>query len=180
LAENDEKALLKRLKHGDRAACETLVQRYHGRVYGLLVHLSGNPATAQDLTQETFATVWQKIRGFRGNAALSTWLHRIAYNKYIDHARRESRRQTRLADLPPATDAQPDPGAQLAGSDDQKQLVAAVQALPAAQREVIVLHYFQELSYRDMATVLGQPTGTIKWRTAAALKQLKHMLTDET
>ncbi len=73
---------------GERDACARLVRENYEGVYRFLAHLSGERTAAEDLTQETFAAAWKGLKGFRGEASFVTWLHRIAYTKYVTRARR--------------------------------------------------------------------------------------------
>src|SRR3954466_501902 len=86
-----EMLLARRVRGGDRAACNELVHAHHAALYRFLLHLARDAHAAEDLTQETFAAAWRNIGGFRGRASLSTWLHRIAYTKFVDWNRRSRR-----------------------------------------------------------------------------------------
>src|SRR5688500_2183692 len=77
-----ESLLLKRILGGDRAAGERFGSEYYPRIYRLLRHLTGSTETPEDRTQQTFLKAWQALPGFRGEASLGTWLHRIAYHEY--------------------------------------------------------------------------------------------------
>jgi RNA polymerase sigma-70 factor (ECF subfamily) len=156
-----------------------LVRTHYQAVYRFLVHLTRDAHQAEDLTQETFAAAWEKIAAFQGRSTLATWLHRIAYTKFID-ARRARRRaegvRERLANSPAAP---ADPLETVMADDEARRLYRALYGLAPPERTVLVLHYLQGLSYREMASVLGEPAGTLKWRTAEALRRLRAVLADE-
>jgi len=152
-----ERRLLREVQTGCREACAALVHAHYARVYRFLLHLTRDVHQAEDLTQETFTAAWQKIGAFEGRSALSTWLHRIAYGKFVDQ--RRSRQRT----------------AALAGTLATRGQEPAV-STAFEDRAVLALHYFQALSYRDMAVVLGEPSGTVKWRTSQALARLRGLL----
>ncbi len=173
-----ESALVKRMLAGDREACVELIRLYHAPIYRLLVHLAGDAHLAEDLTQESFLAAWKKIGSFKANSSLGTWLHTIAYRKFIDARRRGGRLaeptdDARLVQAPSSAAA---PAARASANDEAQRLHRAIDRLPAAQRDVIVLHYLQGLSYEEMAAVLDQPSGTVKWRTRQALENLRSML----
>jgi RNA polymerase sigma-70 factor (ECF subfamily) len=176
-----ERELLERVKAGQREACAELVREHHAVVYRFLVHLARDVHVAEDLTQETFAVAWQQIGKFRGRARIGTWLHRIAYNKFVD-ARRGTERsaalQARLEQQSSESQAST-PMDGLLADERSRWLYDAVAQLDEAERTLIVLHYFQELSFREMAEVLGEPKGTVKWRTSQALGRLRSRLNDE-
>jgi RNA polymerase sigma-70 factor (ECF subfamily) len=175
----DDPQLLRDLRAGRRDACAELIHHHYQRVYRFLVHLTRDEHQAEDLTQETFAAAWEKIATFVGHASLGTWLHRIAYTKFID-AQRRRRRTTDLLqrlEIPGVSPA--DPLATLAAADEVRHLYRALHELVPDDRTVLVLHYLQGLSYREMATVLAEPAGTVKWRTSEALNHLRALLDEE-
>jgi RNA polymerase sigma-70 factor (ECF subfamily) len=170
--------LLARCKAGDRAACEEVVRRNYAAVYRFLLHMTSDSELAAELTQETFRTAWEKLAQFHGDSSVKTWLHRIAYNKFIDVHRKSSRESaamdnirllsTQRHELPAWRDA--------AARDSSLRLHEAVQQLSDDERAVVALHYFDGLSLKETASVLGQPVGTVKWRLNAALRSLRSMV----
>jgi RNA polymerase sigma-70 factor (ECF subfamily) len=175
----DNQRLLSDLRAGRPEACAAVVRAHYPAVYRFLAHLTRDVHLAQDLTQETFATAWEKKATFQGRATLATWLHRIAYTKFID-ARRAERRAAGLLERLPNPQVSPQgPLDAVTAGDEARQLYRALDALDVPERTVLVLHYLQGLSYREMAAVLDEPTGTVKWRTAEALKRLRAKLGDE-
>jgi RNA polymerase sigma-70 factor (ECF subfamily) len=148
-------------------------------VYRFLVHMTRDVHQAEDLTQETFAAAWEKIATFEGRSTLATWLHRIAYTKFIDAQRAERRSDEMLERLASPIVLSADPLDIVMADDEAKRLYRALHGLDAPERTLLVLHYLQGLSYREMAAVLEEPTGTVKWRTSEALNRLRTMLSDE-
>lgn len=144
------------------------------------MHLTRDGIEAEDLTQETFAAAWEKIAAFEGRSAFGTWLHRIAYGKFVD-ARRAGRRSAALAERLKArpSPAPPCPLESAANDDETRRLYAVLEQVDPADRVLLVLHYLQGLSYREMADVTGEPAGTIKWRTSLALGRMRTLLTAE-
>jgi RNA polymerase sigma-70 factor (ECF subfamily) len=172
----DEQRLLSDLRAGRPEACAELVRTHYQAVYRLLVYLTRDVHQAEDLTQETFAVVWEKIATFQGRATLATWLHRIAYGKFID-AQRAQRRAAGLRERLGSPMVSPgDPLDTMMADDEARRLYRALDELDAPERALLVLHYLQGLSYREMATVLEEPTGTVKWRTSEALNRLRALL----
>ena len=176
-----EMLLARRVRAGNRDACAAFVRAHHADVYRFLARLCRDPHAAEDLTQETFAAAWQAIGTFGGLASLKTWLHRIAYRKFVDWDRRPrlAQQQQVWAHLEAAYRAgAPGPPEAAEAQEWSRRLSAAVDRLEPAEREVIVLHYFQGLSFREIAQVLAQPAGTVKWRVSAALGRLRTMTHD--
>ena len=140
-----------------------------------------DPEVACDLTQETFASAWSRIAGFEGRAALRTWLYRIACGTFADFRRKRHRVATLVAARGPHPQESPEasPLETVLANERSTRIGAAVAALPDdADRIVIVLHYFQGLTFREIASVLGEPTGTVKWRTSRAIERLRQILAE--
>jgi RNA polymerase sigma-70 factor (ECF subfamily) len=175
----DDQRLLRDLRAGRADACAEVVRANYQAVYRFLVHLTRDAHQAEDLTQETFAAAWEKRATFRGHSTVATWLHRIAYTKFIDAQRHQRRTVGALERLGNPTAASPDPLDAAAADDEARRLYQALHRLSAAERTVLVLHYLQGLSYREMAAVLDEPAGTVKWRTAEALNRLRVLLGHE-
>jgi RNA polymerase sigma-70 factor (ECF subfamily) len=179
VTEPDDQRLLSHLRAGRPEAGAELVRAHYQTVYRFLVHLTRDVHQAADLTQETFAAAWEKIATFQGRATLATWLHRIAYTRFIDAQRAERRAAAMRERLPSPQVAPADPLDTVMADDEAQRLYRALHGLDAPERTVLVLHYLQGLSYREMAAVLDEPTGTVKWRTTEALNHLRTMLGDE-
>ncbi len=165
------KALVRRILNGDEAAGERFVTEHYAAIYRFLFNLTGNREDAEDLTQQTFLRAWQALPNFRGDASLSTWLHRIAYHEYT-HWLRSRRNEVPLDEAM----GMPDPHAarELAGALFRR----ALAQLPSEQREVILLCYVQGLSTREAAKVLNIPVGTVKSRLFLARQRLRELLQD--
>jgi len=179
MTEPDDQRLLSNLRAGRSEACAELVRAHYQTVYRFLVHLTRDVHQAEDLTQETFATAWERIGKFEGRATLSTWLHRIAYTKWID-AQRAARRGAGMRERLTSPRLSPsDPFDTVMADDEAQRVYRAMRGLDASARTLLVLHYLQGLSYREMSSVLDEPTGTLKWRTCEALNRLRALLSDE-
>ena len=174
-----EERLVSDLRAGRPEACAALVRAHYQAVYRFLVHLTRDVHQAEDLTQETFAAAWEKIATFRGRSTLATWLHRIAYTKFVDARRAQRRAAGMLERLPGTGPAPAGPLEAVAADDEARRLYRALGDLQGPERTLLVLHYLQGLSYREMAAVLDEPTGTVKWRTAEALNRLRALLGEE-
>jgi RNA polymerase sigma-70 factor (ECF subfamily) len=172
-----ETRLIERIRRGDGEAhtlAAELVRLHHASVYRLLANLTRDTHLAEDLCQETFTTAWTKLAGFRGDCAVGTWLHRIAYRRFLDW-RRSAERTKALSDgIERRIAANPLVG--LVEDEEARALWDSLGRLDDADREVLALHYLQDLSYREIADITGEPVGTIKWRTSAALGRLRRLL----
>jgi RNA polymerase sigma-70 factor, ECF subfamily len=168
--------LVQKAKNGDTAAFGTLLVRHSRRVYNLLLRLTGNPTLAEDLTQETFLTAYQRLSDWRGVGALSTWLCGIAVKHHLA-ARRKARFTETLDEHEEfAADLASDPLAHYTQHEAKQALDLAIAALPAHYREVFVLVRVHEMRYREVAELLEIPLGTVQSRLAQATVLLQRAL----
>ena len=136
------------------------MRRHERRVYNLAYRMLGESNDARDATQETFLSCFRNLKRFRGDAAFSTWLHRIALNVCYDSLRR--RRPTATEDVKEAQDADaPDHADQTAASVDVQRALLTV---PAEFRAVLILHEIQDLPVDHIAQAMELPVGTVKSR----------------
>ena len=155
---------------GDLVAFEELVRAYQAQVWRFLRHLLGDAALAEDVTQETFLRVFQRLRTFRYRSRFSTWVFQVARNAGVD-ALRARARQERLARLVP-------PPSAVAGADSGADVVAALGCLSVKLRESLLLVEVLGLRYREVAQVLGIPEGTVKSRVAQARQRVTAWLAE--
>jgi RNA polymerase sigma-70 factor (ECF subfamily) len=169
------KSLCKRAKKADKdAACE-LLEIHYADVYSYLRRLCGSRADAEDLTQQTFLKVWSSFDGFKGRSKFSTWLYRIAHNAYIDFRRANVGNDRDRSDRwwAECVDKNASPFVNLAEHQLKQRLYEAVGQLDDDKRHVVHLHYYQGLSIRETAKVLGIATSTVKYRLREVFKILR-------
>jgi RNA polymerase sigma-70 factor, ECF subfamily len=167
VADAPDAELVRRFLAGDAQAFSELVTRHERRVYGLCLRILGNPEDAADATQDTLLSVVRKLEGFRGEAAFTTWLHRVAMNVCYDHLRRAQRRPVlhRVLDEDlPAQEAGPPVPDHADAVADAQVVAAALAKVPEDFRVAVVLADLQDLPYEEIATVLDLPLGTVKSR----------------
>jgi RNA polymerase sigma-70 factor (ECF subfamily) len=175
-----ERLKLRSAVKGQREACEEVICEHYKSIYCFLVYLSGDANLSEDLTQETFISAWSNMNQFEGRASLKSWLHRIAYNKFLDSERSSKKRSDLTADFKDDDSSEQklfDPLHKISQDEHSRILFEAIHRLEHAEYVVIVLHYIQDFSYREMANILKEPVGTIKWRTNKTLKKLREILT---
>jgi RNA polymerase sigma-70 factor (ECF subfamily) len=163
---------------------EGLVQEYKNRIHGYVCRLTNDSPDAEDITQEVFIRAYQSMHAFRHDAAVDTWLYRIATNLVIDRFRR-AKRAPQLAPAAevddalqeiPSTSRDSDPQATAQLGELQKQVQRAIQSLPTKLRAVVVLHDMEGLSYEEVAQTVGCPVGTVKSRLFNARLLLRRKL----
>ncbi|HEY3210499.1 MAG TPA: sigma-70 family RNA polymerase sigma factor [Actinomycetota bacterium] len=152
--------LVARFQAGDEHAFVMLMQRHERRVYNLAYRMLGAPEDARDATQDAFLSCFRHLPSFRGDAAFSTWLHRIAVNACYDMARRRKPAASLEDNLvqAPATGDHADQAA--ASADVQRALLE----VPPEFRMVLILHELQDWSVDDISRALDVPVGTVKSR----------------
>lgn len=166
------------VRRGDLDALGTLFRRHHERVHALCFRMTGSPAAADDLVQETFLRVLKYRRGFEGRSRFTTWLYRLARNVCLDRIRRD-RRDVALARRAPVETAGDPPGGVGAGDDRSQALWAALERLSPEKREALVLSRFHDLGYGEIARICACSVGAVKVRVHRALKELRNVLEPE-
>ena len=175
----DELALVQRCREGDLAAFEEIYRTHAGRLFSVACRLLGNPTDAEDLVQEIFMAAHRKLDTFRGEAALGTWLYRLATNLCLDHLRSRSGRSSQLTDS--IDDEQGLFDSSTSGLAEQTvskmDLERALAKLPDGCRAAFVLHDIEGLEHREVADVLGIAEGTSKSQVHKARMKLRALLT---
>ena len=153
-------SLIKKALEGDRHAFERLYRRHSGRVHAVILRLVGHDrARAEDLTQDTFVRLWQKLGDFRFESAFSTWLHRMAVNTALMSMRSEAPMATddaaldALAEVPMPENLRP---------DQRIDLEVLITKLPARARSVLVLHDVEGWKHEEISQELGIAVGSSK------------------
>ena len=173
-----ELELVERCRSGELGAFEELYRTHSGRLYSLAVRMLGNPADAEDLLQEIFLSAHRKLDSYRGEAALGTWLYRLAMNQILDHVRSRAARSGQLTDgLDDASLLADASGHRLADrAIDRIDLERAMLELPEGCRAAFVLHDVEGLEHREVSEVLGIAEGTSKSQVHKARLRLRGLL----
>lgn len=181
--------LICRARQRDSAAFETLVEIYSPRLYGYFYRLTGRREDAEDLLQEVFVRVVRMIGRYEHDNRFDAWLFRIATNLVRDRVRRQRRspgdeasgRQGHepgiLEEVPDDDVDQPDDVLQTAEQVDQLQ--RALKRLPGAEREVILLRHFSQMSFKEVAEAMGTPLGTALARAHRGLAKLRQLMEED-
>jgi RNA polymerase sigma-70 factor, ECF subfamily len=174
-----------RLRRGDLDALSGLIARYQNRLYRYLLRMVRQPAEAEDLFQQTWVRLAEKIRQYDSNRSFEAWLFTLARNLAIDHLRRI---RPDSLDEPVSSDSHGETaGARLASHErppierifEQERagrLAGALETLPVTYREVLTLRFEEEMKLEEIAQVLGAPLSTVKSRLRRSLDQLRDCL----
>ena len=182
--------LVRRCLAGDAAAWEELVQRHHRRIYNICYRFAGSADDAQDLTQEVFIKMYRTLKSYDGGkGAFMTWVTTITRNLLVDHFRKTKQdRVTDSLDAAPSEheDAMPlseqiedhgaAPDARAQSQQVGETVHKALQKLSPDLREAVILRDLQDMDYREIATVLKVPEGTVKSRINRGRAELARLL----
>jgi RNA polymerase sigma-70 factor (ECF subfamily) len=178
-----DRGLVELAAGGSREAFDDLVRRYQGPILNLVRAMTSGDGDAEDLAQETFVRAWRGIARFRSDSTFRTWLYGIAVNVIRTRRQRGSRLRRLFRDPAPGREGGEDP-LERASIDDgiveplaMRQVIdRALAALPDDLREAVVLRDVQGLEYREIATALGVPIGTVESRIFRARQRLRPLL----
>jgi len=172
--------LVLKFQGGEESAFETLVRKYMKDAYSFCLRLTHDAQEAEELSQMGFVNAYRALRGFRGESSFKSWLYRIFINQYRDKLRRTRRAEARLAVVREETERK-----QSATTTEESTLHAAeleevvktrIERLPDRQREVLTLHLYQGLDYREISAALGCTYDDVKMNLSLARKRLKEEL----
>ncbi len=167
--------LLARVANGDHQAFTLVMETHQDRVFAVCLRVLGDREMALDATQETFLTAFRKAHQFQGNAALGTWLYRIAVNTCYDLLRRQKRRPTEpLPEHREFVDQRAEEAVDAASY--RHEIVEALHKLPPEFRSAIVLADIEGMALPDVALALGVPVGTVKSRVFRGRRLLAQYL----
>lgn len=158
----------------DGATFESLYRTHAKRIYSLAYRFAGNAAEAEELLQDIFLLAYRKLGSFRHEAALSTWLHRLAVNRCLDHVRSRAARQDAATE--PLNADHPPPDRVGDGPITHLDLERAIAQLPDGCRMAFVLHDVEGYGHREIAERLGIATGTSKSQVHKARLRLRRLL----
>lgn len=180
--QNDVDDAVDRAQAGDQAAFEQLYRDHVGRVYALCLRMTADTGRAEELTQDVFLRAWTKLSTFRGDAAFSTWLHRLAVNVVLADKRSQGKRWARLMgtdELEPYEGAASKAGLMepsRARKGARMDLEEAIAALPDGARTVFVLYEIEGYRHEEIAEATGTAVGTSKAQLHRARKLLREAL----
>jgi len=175
--------IIVRLKQGDRSAFTEIVEQSQHMIYNTALSIVQHEEDAEDITQDVFVTLFEKISGFREESALSTWLYRITVRKALDHEKKKQRQKhggflqrvfsVRASEEPAHFDH---PGVALDKKEQAAVLFRALKKLPEKQRVAFTLHKMEGLSYQQIADIMDNSLFATESLLVRAKNNLKNML----
>ncbi len=185
-AEETDAQLVERTRNGDPSAFDSLVRKYHPRLYGMVYNMTSNHEDTNDLLQDIFAKAYRSITGFRGQSSFYTWIYTIGVNMTINFLKKRGRRfQMSLDDVDSNIQndkefleltATSDPVRETNLSELQKRLNEAMQKLSQEHRMVVTMFDIQGMPHAEISKILGVSEGTVRSRLFYAHRQLQNYL----
>ena len=171
----DDIHLIERIISGDTHSFSEIVDKYKDRVFGMACRFTGEYSQAQDVAQEIFIRVFENLDKYNGKSKLSTWIYRISYNICIDWSRKNKRLkaigQKGINTL--RIDRSMDVEGSFLEKEERTALKEALYSLKEKYRSVLILHYFQDMSYEEMGEVMNLTVKTVETRLYRARKMLR-------
>jgi RNA polymerase sigma-70 factor (ECF subfamily) len=186
----EDESLVKETLAGSQASFQLLVERYQARMFALARHYTRNAAEVEDLVQDTFLKAYSRLDSFQHQSSFYTWLYRIATNTILDHMKRRGRSPVQSVEDPEVVPDAADgmrasasgaarsigPDAAMERSEIAKITHAVLEEIPDIFRTVLVMREFDDLSYQEIADVLGISIGTVESRLFRARARFKEKL----
>jgi len=180
----EEKELIDRLSRGDMAAFRELVETYKKKMYYFALDMVGNPADAEDVSQEVFLKAFRSFKTFKRDAKLSSWLYRIAYNASIDHLRRRSLAPQAVEDTVldalsggfSESPSSQNPAQAAENSLLQARIEKALEKVSSQERSVFLLRHYNELMLNEIAETMQISIGSVKSYLFRCIRKLQKEL----
>lgn len=182
LQRQTDEELIERVRRGETRLFAVLVERHQDPVYGMALRFVRGAADAEDVAQEAFLRAYRSLEGFKGDARFSTWLYRITWNLCTDWLRtnrKPARASVALDDDADVADGRVDLEEELLAAEERRKVRQALDGLAEKYRSVLILMYYQKMSYDQIASVLGVPMKTVETRLYRARKLLRQSLQRE-
>lgn len=177
MAKIDEQDILKKLQNPQtkRRAFETIVNVYSRQLYWQIHHLLQNHDDTDDVLQNTFIKAWKGIDSFKGDSALFTWLYRIAYNESITFLK-QRKQMTSIDDEDFVEQPSFVADEYFDGDETEQVLMQAVSTLPAKQRQVFCMKYFEDKKYEEISSIVGTSVGALKASYHIAVEKITNFV----
>ncbi len=177
----DDKKLIESFVNGNISAFNELVKRYREKIYWQSRRMLGNHLDADEVTQEVLIVLYRKLKTFKFNSALSTWIYKITSTRIINFIRKKKIREFIGIDDNDAINIQDNDiiTDRIEAKEKLKKIEKVLQRLPAKQREVFIYRNFNEFSYDEIAEITGRTVGGLKANYFHAIKKVSELIKNE-
>lgn len=179
----EENQIVERVLKGEREAFAALLDAYKGAIFNLAFRMTDSYQDADDLSQETFIRAYRNLRQFDPQKRFFTWIYTIGLNLIRNHMKKRGREMSRENATRSSSEAGIDQGAQterdMMQAQEIRRLEICLQKLPTDLREAVVLRFYQDLSFEEIATISDASLSAVKMRVYRGLEQLKRMFTQK-
>jgi len=169
---NIDNEIMMKVRHGDVGKLGVLFERHHKRLFNFFLMGTRNRDTSEDLVQDVFLKIMKYRSSFRDSSDFTPWMFAIARNAKIDYYRKRENTLDALDEKGDVPSGDPGPDTSTEHENDVSYLKRALDSMPEEMREVIVLSHYDDMRYKDIATVLGCTEGAVKVRVFRAVKEL--------
>ena len=179
---NKEKEIIRYVEEflgGEEESFDSLIRLIASDVVNIAYYYVGNTEDAKDLAQDVFIKLYNKLKGFRGQAAVSSWIYRIVTNSSIDFLRRRKKTVTLNEGVTEDTQAESDIRGKMERKDTKEFVQRAIDKLPSRQKEVIILKHFEGLKITQISKILGCSESSVKTHLFRGLENLKKIIGGE-
>ena len=172
--------LVNEFKNGNTSAFDEIVKRYQRKVYMLARRILGNHEDADDVAQEVFIKLFYSLNDFKGESSLFTWIYKITVNECNSFLRKKKIKEfVQIDDVVNLLKFSQTPEQELLDKEEKNLIERAIEKLPAKQRMVFVMRFFEDLDYQEIAKILNKPIGTLKANYFHAVKKIQKFIKDE-
>lgn len=168
--------IVQQCRKGSEQAWSVLVDMFSGKLYVYFFRLTGNAEIANDLLSELFLKVVKKIKSFK-QGSFESWIYRIASNLFYDYLRQKQRKAKLDKHLKENPDEQIIEPVQF--DDESDKMQQAINTLDQDGKEIVLMHYYSDMTFKDIAEVKGQPIGTVLSKAHRSLKKLRQLMEDK-
>ena len=184
----EERQIIIRCQKGDKLAFEQLYKRYSSDVYSMAIRMTGSEDIAEEVTQESFISIYKYINRFQFQSAFTTWIYRIVMRRTADYFRKTKKHSGKTISLfqtnknesfvIDVADPDPDPAKKADQNERVKSIENAILKLKDKQKTILILRYVNQLQYEEIAEILGCRVGTVKSRLNRAHRSLEEALSN--
>ncbi|PID69360.1 MAG: RNA polymerase [Flavobacteriales bacterium] len=174
-----DQTCINKILNGEIHLFRILVNRYKNMVYSLTLKIVKNNTEAEEIAMDTFLKAYKNLSAFKGNSKFSTWLYKIAYNSCLDYAKKKKQHHISIDEIQPDRFMETENAFMLLAEKDKKQAIhSCLEKLSPEDNFLLILHYYEDQSLAEIATIMGLKYNYVKVKLHRARKKLMHILNE--